>query len=1101
MMGKGKETLKIAGIALGSLLGVVLLAAGLACWIIFTPGRLTKVAQKAIDRYVPCRTEMDRIDLTLVDTYPFLAFRLNGLKVYDDMEDSPYEILTSVGELAVTVDFKTLWKERRIIVTNLFVDGVQANMFTAADGRTNIDVFLGEESDDTDTETQDFNLYLDLQKVAINNVGASYDDRSSGTAACLKDLDITLKGLLKPDSLQAGVSMNIAEISAGIKNDTTDISASTGGIEFKGNAAKYHDRVSGNAGITLGVTNCSMDGMTAGIGSLELDVPVFSCCVGQDGISDIRASIGRLDSRSVDFSLDGMKAAIESLVFNASQATYENGYAQVKELDADIADIEFSMSDSTGEDPMTAYIGKLSLLSDADLDIETLNTASDNSFVLEDVSFSTGGDTAFIVKSPDVSLHVTADIQGDRMNAFPILESTSFSLNLGDDVYIDALPVCFAVNASTNKDMSWFDISEGSRVDLDGQKVSFTANGSIKDSELAGTATVNAPDLNLDHLISLVPDCFKDLLDGIDIHGKFGINGRFKGAVREDGNELELAVADISFRDLDAHLYDTLEAKTQKFQAHVNYPSTQTDVRDSETADVSVLAQDIFFSMDGMTKLAASLTEVDLNASAAGITDTITEMSGVADIRFSKLDATMDTISLKMDNSSVSATLAPADGRPAFMANVTFDDLTAAMGQAMAASLGRTEMLAMACYDDTRDDLLLKWNPRLKLTLEDGQLDMLEAPVEIPTLDMDFSLGTFNINDSRFVMGNSDIVLWGDVYNIGAFLEDTGLLTGELFLESDYADVTQLMGWFSDDSGEAEETAEEMAQELEAGKDTVTSGPFMVPKGIDLTMYTNLSQINFNDHIFNDVGGDVTIKDGTAVLQELGFSSDAAEMQLTAIYKTQSIDDIFTQLDFHLLDIEIDQLIDLIPAVDSIVPMLKSFSGQANFHLTAETFMEPGYMPIMESLIGAAAIDGKNLTVLDSELFDGIKGKLLMSKDARNVIDSLDVEMQVLRNKVDVYPFVIHMDRYTVALGGRHNINSALDCQYHISVIDTPLPIRLGVDIEGALEDIAEHPLKHIKLVRPKYDKMFTPEKQGVADGKVLDMKKAIQETLRSNVR
>ena len=136
-----------------------------------------------------------------------------------------------------------------------------------------------------------------------------------------------------------------------------------------------------------------------------------------------------------------------------------------------------------------------------------------------------------------------------------------------------------------------------------------------------------------------------------------------------------------------------------------------------------------------------------------------------------------------------------------------------------------------------------------------------------------------------------------------------------------------------------------------------------------------------------------------------------------------------------------------------------------------------------------------------SELFDGIKGKLLMSKDARNVIDSLDVEMQVLRNKVDVYPFVIHMDRYTVALGGRHNINSALDCQYHISVIDTPLPIRLGVDIEGALEDIAEHPLKHIKLVRPKYDKMFTPEKQGVADGKVLDMKKAIQETLRSNVR
>ena len=46
------------------------------------------------------------------------------------------------------------------------------------------------------------------------------------------------------------------------------------------------------------------------------------------------------------------------------------------------------------------------------------------------------------------------------------------------------------------------------------------------------------------------------------------------------------------------------------------------------------------------------------------------------------------------------------------------------------------------------------------------------------------------------------------------------------------------------------------------------------------------------------------------IMQELGFSSDAAEMQLTAIYKTPSPqDDPFIELDFHLLDIEIDELI------------------------------------------------------------------------------------------------------------------------------------------------------------------------------------------------
>lgn len=1100
-MGKGKKALKITGIALGSILGVVLLAVGLVCWTVFTPGRLTKVAQKAIDRYVPCKVEMDRIDLTLVDTFPYLAFRLNGLKVYDEMEDSPNELLASVDELAVTVDFKTLYRERKIIVTNLFIDGVQANMYTASDGRSNIDVFMSEnQSDEPEPESSDFDLYLDLQKIEIDNVGASYIDLTSGTEAGISDLDLAVRGLLNSDSLQADVNLNISGASAAIQNDTTDIRADLKDIVINGNAQKFNEKVFGKAGISLGSTNASMGTMQAGLESLAFNVNSFSGWLDDNEVA-IKADVSRLDGKSIVFAMDGMKAAIESLLFDIPWATFDGGRAQVAALKADVGGIDFSMQNDTVSAPMTANIGRLSLVSDGYFDTGTSNTSSDNRFQMEDVSFSTGGDTAFMVKSDDVSLKVTATILDEQMTAFPTLESSSFNLSLGNDVFIPGWPVCFAVNATTNKDMSWFDIQDGSRVDLNGEKISFTAKGSIKDSELAGSATVKAPGLNIDHLVSMVPDKFKDLLDGIDIHGVFGIDGRFKGAVRETGNELEMAVADISFQNLDAHLYDTLSAKTQKFQAHVNYPSSQTSVRDRETADLSVLAQDLFFQMTGSTSLSASLTELDLDASAAGLTDTITEMTGVADIRFSKLDAIMDTMSLKMENSTINATLAPADGMPAFMANVTFDDLAAAIGSGMAASLGRTELLAMARYDNTKDDLLLQWNPRLKLTLEDGNLDMLEAPVEIPTLDMDFSLGTFNINDSQFRMGNSDINLWGDVYNIGAFLENTGLLTGELFLESDYADVTQLMGWFSDDSGQAQEAADAVAEDIEAGKDTVSTGPFMVPKGIDLTLYTNLSKINFNDHIFNNVGGDVTVKDGTAVLQELGFSSDAAEMQLTAIYKSQSLDDLFMELDFHLLDIQIDELIDLIPAVDSVVPMLKAFSGQANFHLAAETGLKPDYMPKMSTLIGAAAIDGKNLVVLDNELFDGIKGKLMMSKDARNVIDSLDVEMQVLRNKVDIYPFVVHMDRYTVAMGGRHNINAALDCGYHISVIDTPLPIRLGVDIEGALEDISAHPLKHIKLVRPKYDKMFSPERRGVADDKVLDMKKDIQETLRSNVR
>ena len=391
------------------------------------------------------------------------------------------------------------------------------------------------------------------------------------------------------------------------------------------------------------------------------------------------------------------------------------------------------------------------------------------------------------------------------------------------------------------------------------------------------------------------------------------------------------------------------------------------------------------------------------------------------------------------------------------------------------------------------------------MTLKDGQVDMLASPVCLKTLDFDFSLGRFNINDCRVEIDDSDIQLWGDIYNIGEFLDNTGLLTGELSIESDYMNLNKLMALTGDDVAD-EEAAEQVVEDIEAGQDTIDVKPIMIPKGIDLTLYTNLSKIDFNNHSFNNVGGDVSIKDGVIILQELGFSSKAAEMQLTAIYRTPDVERRFMELDFHLLDIEIDELIDLVPAVDSIVPMLKSLSGQAQFHLSAQTYLDPDcskngpLYPLMYSLMGNAVIEGANLVVLDNEVFDGIKRKLLMRKDAKPVIDSLDIELQVLDGKVDLYPARIKMDRYEAIISGRHNIDAGLNCSYNISLTQCPLPIRLGVTISGPLNDIAEFPIRHIKVGRAKYDKMYTPGKSK-AEQAILERKNAIMEAARSNVR
>lgn len=1097
---KTKKVLKITGITLGSLIGLVLIVVAVACWLIFSSAGLKKVAEKALDKYSPARAKIDEVDLKLVKSYPFLGFRLNGLVIYDDMEDSPYDTLAAINEFTVTVDLKTLYKERKIILTNLFVNGVHANAYTAADGRSNLDVFGTSQEEEPAKDNSDMNIYADLQKIIINNINASYKDLQSGIDAGVNSIDIDLKGLLNYDCLDAKANIKVASLNAMIRNDSVDAAATLNNLKINGNLSRYGDDVNADIKLTLKESAAHSGTMDADLNDLQLDIDDLTFILSQEGLKDLMAGLA-MTAKDLTFSSDGMSTSTGAISMSADKAVFTGDSINVHGFVFDSHNIGLELEDSAGT-LTTASVGKVRLGIEGGLKLDMTNVETSLDLTMEETRFESGGESPMSVITDNVSFIADGKIHNKDVELNSRFSTPSLNVKMGNDVYVPGWSLSLAVPLETTMDMDRFNIREGANVNIDGQRIGFSANGTLGGQQaVAGRARIRTiDDLDIDRLISMIPDAFKDALDGIDIHGILGLDLDVKGAIGENGPLVDDARAQLSLKNLDAMLNDSLKALSGKLSADITYPSRIAVDKERQTADIALLAADLAVSVIDSTIINASFDNLDLNASIAGLDEETEKMNILLGLRAEKLKADMDTISGTLGNADINLTIAPAESTTAMMADIAFNDLTASVGSLINASLGKTDLLAVAQYDESKDDLLLKYNPRVKVTFEDGNLEMLDEPILLPVLNMDFSLGCFNINDCRLEIDDSDIMLWGDVYNIGEYIDGTGLLTGELFLESDYVDVTKLMQLFSAEDETVQKT-EETIEEIETGKDTLTATPFIVPKGIDLTLYTNLSEINFNDHIFNNVGGDVTIKDGVAVLQELGFSSDAAEMQLTAIYRTPSPqDDPFIEMDFHLLDIEIDELIDLIPSVDSIVPMLKAFSGQANFHLAAETFLKDN-TPIMSTLLGAAAIDGKNLVLLDNEVFDGIKRKLLMSKNAQNVIDSIDVQMQVIRNRVTLYPFRVHMDRYTAIIDGRHFINKDLDCKYTVSLIDSPLPIPLGVSISGSINDIAENPLRHIRLVRPQYNKLYIPDKQSRTDEIIMELKNNIQDVLRSNVR
>lgn len=1097
-----KKTLKIGGITLASILGVIIVIFLLLSWTVFSPQRLTKTANQVIDKYLPCNAEVDKVGLSLVSSYPFLAFEFYGLTVFDEMEESASDTLLHSGTFYTFVDMKALLKERKIIVEHLFSNDLQANLFISESGVTNLDIFLPTDSavaviepEETEAST-DFELYVDLRQIRLQNISATYIDNQSNISASVDGLGIDVSGILDGTDMNASIIAGVDKIVAQIA-DSTSIDASINGVEFRGNATMDAENITFGGNLNTTLIAAAIDDMNASLKNTGMTInnAVYQTSNGNIQLNAI------VNGESVNFNAEGITATLEEFLMSVADVTINEEMINADNLKFALSNLDVQMQDSVNGD-INAAVSALNVDMLAATNQEMNNISGSLSAKGDGIQFNMGGAAPMAANLKDLSFVTDLSLKEDKITANPYLATSALHFALDGDTYVNNWPVSVSLPVVADTAITNIAINRAYVKAID-KSLHFNANANLSSNgDIKGNANIEMHSVDMISLMEMIPESLKYLVEGIELDALMDTKIDIDGGILANGEMmLNEANAILALTNLDAAYNDSIFAESGFVWAGITYPGSQNS---KVSADITLKATDLNAKMIDSTNIDAYMNDFVAEIEVADFMDTITAISAKADINVAMLKASMDTMNLYTENAALSATVSPNNNKTMLMVNLDYDKLNAGMGSMLSAQTGITSLLAMAVYDDTKEDLLLQWNPVLQLSMEDASLDLLKEPVEMPYLKLDFSLGQFNINDSRLQIGNSDIMLWGNVYNIGAYVEKTGMLTGELFLESDYADVTELLALINDFtvSSESADTISSVTVTESAGSDTVTiADPFMVPEGIDLTLYTNLSEINFNDHTFNNVGGDVTIRDGVIVLQELGFSSNSAEMQLTAIYETPARDDLYVGLDFHLLDIQIDELIDLIPSIDSIVPMLKSFDGEAQFHLAAETNLKADYMPKMPTLIGAAAIEGKDLVIMDSEVFDGIKRKLLMSKNAENKIDSMSVEMQVLRNKVDLYPFLIHMDKYQAVVAGRHNINKDLDCNYHVSLTDCPLPVRLGVNVGGSLNDIAEKPLKHIRVGRCQYKKMFKPEKRGLAEERTLQMKKVISDTLKENVR
>lgn len=1042
------KAVKIISIVLASLIAIVGIAVGILMYVVFTPAQLTSAVNKYAKELIICDYHLGQIDLTFVSTFPEFGLRADGLVLVNPTEGAPSDTLLEAKKVVARINLMELLNEGQINVHEVTLEEVSANPYIGLDGVTNFDILKTEE-DTTESDSssfikgikfEDLNVKLEAKQIAF------VDERDS-IHTTLHHADITL----------SAKEMENEQVAGTLDVELPNLTLAYKGVDYATQAniklhAPYHLQMQLEGLSDLQAATVHLEDATLAVNEFTVDVegqatvlPTIDTdlklSTNQWHLSDFLAIVpAEVFTMPEDITADGDITLVATVKgeYNDSTMPLVDAHIELENATGAYAGLPYTLENVSGD--VSAHV---------DLNNEVLSEARVN---------------AFSAKIKNSSVTATGTVS-DLLNSMLLDLVLDIDLNIPDAAYFFPEGLTATGRAKgplkakiTLDDLSNLQLAKGTI----SSNLNITSLHAKLDDMKVDAKTADLA-FNIPNQLAKKSHKTVNFLDGtLKLSNlQYEQDGSLKAQLGK--TDIALQVSDILSDD--EIIYADLGVKSARLDG------TMSMKNDDGTTSKAVVKSD--------NPNISAYVEYDTKDNSGNLP------AVTASFKMGNLDASLDTITAYLTAPEGTAAITSSQRgkvQPKLSAKIKAQDLEAEMGDETRVETSTISVAAAAQHTNNTENILLEWQPKLEVNLQKGVATVpgFEPIIKIPQIKFHYSNEDFLIDTSRIELGKSDFCLSGKVDNIGPFLKKEEDLKGVLNFTSNHTDVDELLGYVS---GFGDEEEDEPAATTEAT--TETSNPFMVPKRVDLTLNTHIKDADaYGQHVRN-LAGRVYIKNAVLVVEEMGFVCDAAKLQLTAMYKSPRKSNLFVGFDYHMTDINIKELVDMIPQVDEMFPMLRSFKGAANFHLAAETYMKSNYDLKPSTIRGAMSVDAKDLTLLDGETFTTIARLLTFKKQTENKIDSISAEAALYKNQIDIYPFLITCDKWMGAVGGKHNLDGDID--YNVNVL---APIYLGVHVGGTLDDL------DIKLAKCVYAQDFRPLFHREVDTTAANIRKLIKQSL-----
>ena len=372
------------------------------------------------------------------------------------------------------------------------------------------------------------------------------------------------------------------------------------------------------------------------------------------------------------------------------------------------------------------------------------------------------------------------------------------------------------------------------------------------------------------------------------------------------------------------------------------------------------------------------------------------------------------------------------------------------------------------------------WDFSGNVSLEQARLLVPAFPLQTQVQDLRGAVTNDRVDLKNITVeaGESNLTAQGTLANLRRSLLSRGTMELDATVSSDHLDANELMRAYDyyahyDPQPSMERASDEALEEAMATAelpDSSSSRLLVVPGNLNARVSLEASDIRYDSLEVSWAAADLEMKQRTLQVTNALAATNMGEIHFEGFYATRSKRDIKTGFDLNLVDVTAEKVISLFPAVDTLVPMLRSFAGDLNCELAATAEVDTLMQLVLPSIDGVLRISGKDLSIDgDTPEFKRIAKMLAFRNKNGAYVNEMGVTGMVRENVMEVFPFVMGVDRYTLALSGLQHLDESFT--YHLSAIKSPLLVKFGINIWGDDFD-------HIRygLSRAKYRSVPVPD-------------------------